>query len=462
MGGSSTINAMMYVRGNPADYDDWATTGNPGWSYKDVLPYFIKSENNTVPGLQNNLFHGYNGYLTVGYSMYRTPLAEKYIKAGNEFGWTAGDYNGKTQEKIGYLQTTTNGISRESTSKAYLNPIINRPNLFVIKHAHVTKLSIEGKHVKGVEYYRNGLQHTVFAKVEVILSAGSIDTPKLLMLSGIGPTEELKKHNIKQVADLPVGQNLQDHLLMPIFFEIKSNETIKERHWKSEEAIHEYTIKKNGPLTTTGVEVMAFLNVINKNEPPNLQIMFSSTPPAIIQSQENKKNIINIFLSNVFPRSRGSVRLRSSNWTHPPLIDPNYFDEDVDFQVFRKGFQLVLDFMKTPSMASLSPKLYTKIYTKCQSKYKPFKLRDYIKCIIMNYSGTIYHPVSTAKMGPKHENNTVVTPDLLVKGFKNLRVIDASIMPRIVRGNTNAPTIMIAEKGADLIKAYHRPPSQTN
>lgn len=448
MGGCSTTNAMFYVRGNKADYDDWAAKGNYGWSYKDVLPYFIKAENNTESSLTASPYHGTGGPLNVQFPRFVTTLREMFINAAEEFGWQRGDYNGERQDVAGYLQATIAGPSREDTAKAYLNPIKNRKNLFVIKNTIVTKILIENKIAKGVQYFRDGKTYKVFAKKEVIISSGAINSPKLLMLSGIGPKDELERHGIKVVEDLPVGKNLQDHLQVHIFFEIKSNSS---NRWRFEKNINQYAAERTGPLTTPAAEAMAFLNTENNTvQQPNLQFTWLSgiVPERIY---EQKINIITIILVNVKPKSIGKVRLGSSSWEDMPVIDPNFFSEESDFTVYQKGFEYLLEYMKTPTMSKLSPKLYIELYPKC----KDMNQSNLIKCIINLYSQSIYHPVGTTKMAPEEDIGAVVNPDLQVHGVRNLRVIDASIMPTIPGGNTNAPTIMIAEKGSDIIKEFY-------
>ncbi|XP_014284546.1 4-pyridoxate dehydrogenase [Halyomorpha halys] len=447
MGGSSTTNAMLYVRGNKADYDDWAAKGCHGWSYEDLLPYFIKAENNTEPSLAASHYHGVGGPLNVQFPSFFTILRDMFIKAAEEFGWRRGDYNGEWQNVAGYVQTTIAGSSREDTSKAYLNPIKNRKNLFVIKNAIVTKILINNKVTKGVKYNRGGKTYKVFARKEVILSAGAINTPKLLMLSGIGPKDELEMHNIKLIKDLPVGKNLQDHLQVQILFEIDGNMTY---NWRTEKSINQYAKERTGPLTTPTAETMAFLNIHNNShQQPNLQFTwFSGILPTKFDDQ--KRNIITIIMVNVKPKSVGRVRLESGSCEDMPLIDTNFFSEESDFAVYQKGFEYLLEYMKTPTMLKLSPTLYTEYYHECKGKNQ----KDLIRCIISRYSQTIFHPVGTAKMGSE-ETGAVVNPDLQVYGVRNLRVIDASIMPTIPSGNTNAPTIMIAEKGSDLIKRFY-------
>lgn len=449
LGGSSTINGMMYVRGHQKDFDNWSDIGCSGWSYKEVLPYFIMSENATEPDLTNSIYHGTSGNLNVQYSRYKTPLREEYIKAGLEFGWQKRDYNGRTMDNsIYYLQSTLKGPSRDSTSKAYLLPIMGRKNLHILQQAVVSKIIIDKTIATGIEYYKDGKKSLVYANKELIISAGSINTPKLLMSSGIGPSEELLQLNIDIVADLPVGKNLQDHPMVPLVLKLNTNYTIRTDVWRTNDSIMQYVLDGQGPLTTHGGEVMLFFNPLNESEPSSFQVMFFSAFPF----EKSKDSVICALAALVHPESRGSVKLNSTDLSDPPLIDTNYFGEQVDFDIMEEGFVKVFEFLKTPTMSKYAPEVDYSYIPNCNG----YEDRELIRCIISQYSRTIFHPVSTARMGDPEDTNAVVTPNLMVRGFQNLRVIDASVMPVVPRANTNAPTIMIAEKGADIIKSIHK------
>ncbi|XP_024085454.1 uncharacterized protein LOC106666277 isoform X2 [Cimex lectularius] len=462
LGGSSTVNGLMYVRGNPYDFDNWEAMGNHGWSFKDVLPYFIKQENVSTTDLPRDV-HGFNGPQSVQFQRHVSKIADYYYKAGEEFGFKFIDYNGLHQIGIGPAQVSMVGSTRASTAKGYLNPIRKRKNLHIVKHAEVMKLVFEEntlqeekKRVLGVIFSHKGVKKYVEASKEVIISAGAINTPKLLMLSGIGPKNHLRGLGIPVIADLPVGNNLQDHLCVPVYMQVNKHIGIRDEEVFSRKAIMRYTKNKSGPLTTNGYEAIVFVNVFDpKSLLQNVEWYLTSFRMFVAENPANiKENVVAPIVINVNPSSIGTVRLNPLKPQGPPLIDTNYLGADEDMLILREGIRLLFDFFSTPTLASLKPQIYFKEFGNCV-QFKNM-IDQLIDCIITQYSATLYHPVGTAKMGPKSDLTSVVSPELIVHGFENLRVIDASIMPKITRGNTNAPTIMIAEKGADIIKfSYH-------
>ncbi|XP_014248523.1 uncharacterized protein LOC106666117 [Cimex lectularius] len=464
LGGSSTTNGMAYVRGNPYDFDNWAKMGNKGWSYKDVLPYYKKLENYTVSDLfhlEHNI-HGLIGPQSVQLAEFSPEITEYYLQATKELGYEVVDYNGHSQIGVGLTQSTTFQGSRASSAKSYLNPIRHRRNLHVVKNSEVVQLLFDGHHVgkptkrvSGVVFMQNGKKRVARATKEVIVSAGSVNTPKLLMLSGIGPKQHLQSLGIPVMADLPVGNNFHDHVCVPIYIQVKKPIVIRDEEVFSKEAIINYTRHRSGPLSTSTFEALGFFNVFDyTSHVPNVEWHLNSFRMVNAEEPMNiKPNVASTIVINLTPASVGTVRLRSANPKDDPLIDPNYFSEEIDIEILRKGILLNLEFFSTPTFSSLYPEFYTPAYRNCLH-YISMK-EAFIDCLITQYSATIFHPVGSAKMGPKGDPTAVVSPELIVHGFENLRVVDASIMPKITRGNTNGPTLMIGEKGADLIKEKH-------
>ncbi|CAH1388955.1 unnamed protein product [Nezara viridula] len=447
MGGSSSLNYMLYVRGNKEDYDNWERQGNPGWSYEEVLPYFIKSENNRIPYLRSSPHHGTSGPLSVQQGRYQNGLARDFIKASEEIGFHFGDYNdGNQRNVVGEVQLTIKGPLRHSTSSAFLNPNKNRENLKVIKRSQVKKILIQQNVAKGVEYVRNGKTELAYAK-EIILSAGAIDTPKLLMLSGIGPKEDLAKHGIPVNRNLPVGKSLRDHLIFSLFFELDNVTMYTPDVWRTEDSIVEFTKEKQGPLSTVAIEATSFFNPFKKESPPTIQLVYATGYADLMTGSD--KNLLWAVVGLLKPKSVGTLRLNGSDYRNPPLIDPNYLAEKDDVEHVRKGIEKIIEFTKSPVMKKYSPQLITEFQPECKDKSE----KQFIDCIISHYSSSYYHPVGSARMGPTCDKRSVVSSrDLKVLGFENLRVVDASIMPDLPSANTNAPTIMIAEKAADIIK----------
>lgn len=476
LGGSSVLNYMLYVRGNRHDYDLWESMGNPGWSYEDVLYYFKKSEDNRNPYLSNNAYHGRWGYLTVQESPWHSPLVAAFIEAGVELGYKNRDINGKEQTGFMIAQGTIRRGSRCSTAKAFLRPVRNRKNFHLSMNSHVTRIIIEPgtMRTRGVEFVKNGQVYKINARREVILSAGAINTPQILMLSGIGPQKHLQKFGIKVLQDLPVGENLQDHVGMGgMSFLVDKPVSIVQDRFNPTAITFQYVLKERGPMTTLGgVEGLAFVHTRFSNRSldwPDIQFHMA---PASINSdngarvkkvlglkeslyQEVYQPIANkdtwtIMPLLLRPRSRGWVRLRSANPFHYPLINANYFDDPMDVQILVEGAKIALRIAEAKVFKQFGSRLWRKPLPNCkQHKY----LSDaYLDCHIRTISMTIYHPCGTAKMGPAWDPEAVVDPRLRVYGVRGLRVIDASIMPTITSGNTNAPVIMIGEKGADLIK----------
>ena len=477
MGGSSAINYMIYVRGNRLDYDNWAAQGNTGWSYDQVLPYFKKSEDNRNPYLADNYYHSTGGYLTVQDVPYKTPLLTAFLAGGAEMGYENRDVNGDKQSGFMAVQGTLRRGRRCSTNKAFLRPVRNRPNLHISMKSHVLKILVDQyKITYGVQFQRGKYIFEVRATKEVILSAGAVASPQILMLSGIGHRDHLSQMGIDVVADLPVGDNLQDHMTLGgIVYQIDFPYSLIDTRYMNLPNILKYAFKESGPLTSTGAcEGVAFVKTKYANlsiDWPDIEFHFISGSQvsdggANIRINYNLRDdiweeyyeplaftdtwqIIPVLLR---PLSRGTIRLHSTDPYDHPIIDPQYFSNPHDLDVLVEGLKISLSLGKTEEFRRLGTRFYDKPFPGCES----FILWSdpYWQCFIRQYSATIFHPVGTCKMGPYNDGTNVVDPQLRVYGVSNLRVVDGSIMPTIVSGNTNAPIIMIAEKAADMIKEF--------
>lgn len=480
IGGSSVLNYMLYLRGHKKDYDGWEELGNPGWGYKEALYYFKKSEDNTNPYLSQSPYHGTGGYLTVGEAPFHTPLAASFVQAGMELGYENVDLNGEKGTGFMIAQGTIRRGSRCSTAKAFLRPARLRPNLHIAMYSHVTRLMIDPKTKRafGVEFIRDRKLNYIRATKEVIVSAGSVNSPQILMLSGIGPKAELQKHKIPLIKDLPVGENMQDHIgLGGLTFSVNRPVSIVENRLQSVSTVLQYAVLGQGPLTILGgVEGLAFVKTKFSNsseDVPDIEFHFVSGSTNSDGGNQLRKahGLTEKFYDTVFgpinnkdtwsiipmllrPRSVGSVRLRSRNPFDYPYIYPNYFmdEEGQDMKTLVEGVKIAIAVSQTSAMRRFGSQLVAYNWPGC-SHIQRFT-DPFWECMIRHYSVTIYHPVGTCKMGPYWDRAAVVDPQLRVYGIRGLRVIDASIMPKLVGANTNAPAIMIGEKGADLIKDF--------
>jgi len=447
LGGSSSTNAMAYVRGNRADYDEWSDLGNKGWSFDEVLPYFKKSEHNED---YNDAHHGHEGPLNVTLGKeFQTPYAQAFLEACQQSGIPKNrDYNGTTQLGVSLFQFTIKEGKRQSTAVAFLKPVMHRPNLTVITQARVSEILIEADCAVGVAYVKSDSIQKAYASKEVILSAGAFQSPQLLMLSGIGPQEVLKRHQISVKKDLPgVGQNLQDHLFINVSSLALQQEGFN-HHFKplnQVKALIKYLITHKGPLACSALEATAFFSS-NTGTQPDLQFHF--TPLHIgndyVPDLYNTKTYptydgYTIAPTLLKPKSRGYVGLNSSDPMDAPLIQPNFLSAADDLKMLILGVKKALEVSKA---AAFNPFRKTIIVPKDESDTE---IIEHIKKGLE----TVYHPVGTCKMG--HDDMAVVSDTLKVHGLKRLRVVDASIMPTIVSGNTNAAAIMIGEKAADMI-----------
>ncbi|KAK7496660.1 hypothetical protein BaRGS_00012067 [Batillaria attramentaria] len=466
LGGCSSHNCMVYIRASRYDYDNWAKMGAKGWSYKEVLPYFLKSEDCVNEQLSKSAYHSTGGPLKVDVPKI-TKLGQMVLRAGQELGYPLIDPNAHSQ--IGYTEiqsTQANGV-RFSTSRGFLHPVLDRENLNVGVNSHVTKVLIENGRAVGVEFKREGKVHTARAKREVVMAAGAVGTPQILLLSGVGPKKHLDELGIKVHADLPVGENLQDHVINDIGISVNTSEGVTEEKVNSMSEWAKYQLYGDGLWRSPwGMEVIAFMGSTEerrKMDYPDVQLHLFSllfdwgalidiTPEEAerLAPRKNKYGI-SCFATMLLPDSVGTIRLRSTNPEDDPLIDPNYFDKPGDIEQVLYGVRECQALTTTPTMQKVGAKLVDKPVKACLAKHK-YDTDDYWRCHIRSALLTLYHPVGTTKMGDVKDNTTVVDSQLRVKGIQGLRVADASVMPKLVAGNTNAPTIMIAEKAADMIR----------
>ena len=448
LGGSSSINGLLWIRGQSDDYNNWRQLGNNGWGWDDVLPYFLKSENNE---LGKNEFHNDKGPITVANKRIKLKMLDEFLNAAEEQGIPkTNDFNTGDNFGCGFFQFTTShkGLRlRCSSAKGYLNPVKKRSNLKIVVKAHVQKINFEGKKAVGVNYYLKGKLKSVKANKEVILSAGAIGSPHLLQVSGIGDGEKLKSHNINVIHELKgVGKNLQDHLMFRPIYKVKN---LKSLNGKINSVIGniliglEYFLKQSGPMTMGASQVCFFAKSDSSRATPNLQCHVQPISTDILGADKmHEFDGITPTIANVRPTSRGEINIVSDDSRVNPKIKMNYLSTEDDRYVAAQGLKLIRKIM-----------LETETFKKYEpEEYRPgIHLKDSEELVkaASDYAQTIFHPVGTCKMGS--DNSAVVNSKLAVHGLENLRVIDASIMPNITSGNTNAPTIMIAEKGAEFI-----------
>ena len=450
LGGCSSTNAMAYVRGNREDYNDWAKLGNEGWSYKEVLPYFKRSESNEDI---HNSYHNNSGELNVTFlKTFATPYAAPFVEACIAAGLNKNDdYNGKKQVGVGRFQFTIKDNKRHSGVGAFLKPVMKRKNLTILTHSHTTKILIENDRAAGVKIgTKSKKTKTYKANKEVIVSAGSFGSPQLLMLSGLGDQEELKEHGIDCKKHLPgVGKNLQDHLLCGVGALTK--EQLGQNHHKTYFNqfidILNYYIFKKGILTIGPLESVAFLNILDPSGRVDCQFHFAAfhlgddykASPYDLKTLPVTDGIM-ILPTLLRPKSRGYLKLRSNNPFEYPIIQPNFLEQEEDRKLLIAGVKKAYEIINGKALA---PHLKRVITPPDVSSDEAILLH------IQKQLETVYHPVGTCKMG--NDDMAVVDDQLKVKGIDGLRVIDASIMPTLISGNTNAPVYMIAEKGADMI-----------
>ncbi len=447
LGGSSSVNAMIYLRGQPQDYEHWAAQGNPGWGWNDVLPLFKAAEHNERGA---NEWHGSGGPLNVMDLRSPSIYGPMFVQAAQQAGLAANpDFNGAQQDGAGPYQVTHRNGERYSAAKAYLTPAVRqRPNLQVLTGARATRVLMEGHRAVGVEVRQRGATHTLHARREVLLSAGALQSPQLLMLSGIGPGAQLQQHGITVLHDLPgVGEHLHDHMDV---VQVVDAPHLKDLFglspagaWRVLRGIFEWRRQRSGMLTTNFAEAGAFVRSAPDLPNPDLQLHFVIGKLV----DHGRKTVFghgySCHVCVLQPKSRGRVGLASADPQQAPTIDPAFLSDSDDLHRLVRGFKLMRRILQQPALASLGGReLKASASAQTDAQIEEF---------IRNHGDTIYHPVGSCRMGPGP--NDVVDAQLRVHGIDGLRVVDASIMPRIVSGNTNAPTIMIAEKAAQMLLA---------
>ncbi|XP_065907071.1 alcohol dehydrogenase [acceptor]-like isoform X2 [Dysidea avara] len=471
LGGSSSVNALVYARGSPADYDTWVEMGADGWGFDDVLPYFLKSEDSQLG--EDSKYHSTGGPLSISYPSYSTVAAKAFVEAGRELGYRVGDYNGESPFGFSLSQLTMRNGKRISTATAFLHPIMGRSNLHIGTGVTVRKVIIEDNKAVGVSYIQepNNVEGSVRAKREVILSAGTIGSPHILMLSGIGPSSHLKEAGIETKADLPVGKNLQDHVQVFLPYLTSPESEVYDTLIFLDSVFNlknlfQYYVFGTGPLSTSPIEAVAFMNsgMDDSSKYPDIQLHFfggddRNTPgsltdmvEAVFDPNASKRTQRGFMIASsiLHPKSVGELSL---NITHPfdnPVIDPHYIEDPDDIKGVIKGIRIANELVRASE--ALHKGLIEFVGENAKLPYK-YDSDEFWEWFIRQFLSSVAHPVGTCKMGSVDDPNTVVDPRLRVKGVEGLRVVDASIMPQITSGNTNSPTIMIAEKAAGMIIA---------
>ena len=443
LGGSSSINGLLYVRGQHEDYDRWRQRGNVGWGYDDVLPYFKKAENQQRGA---NDYHGADGPLPVSDWRHHDPLSEAFVKAAAEVGIpTNPDFNGATQEGAGFFQTTTKRGRRASTARSYLRPAMQRSNLHVETEAQAQRLLFEGRRAVGVVYKQHGVERTARARKEMIVSSGAYGSPQLLQLSGVGPAELLKQHGISVVLDAPgVGNDLQDHMQVRIVMRCKQKVTLNDvmnNPLRQMMAGAQYAALRKGPLTIAAGTSGAFFKTDPRLASPDIQIHFLPFSTDKMGEKLHSYSAFSASVCQLRPESRGTLRIKSADPSAAPEIRINYLATETDRNAFIDGMKILRKILKAPALGP---------YVIDEAEPGPSVASDeQILEFCRQRGSTVYHPTSTCRMG--NDPLAVTDQRLRVRGVDGLRVVDASVMPDLMSGNTNAPTIMIAEKASDMI-----------
>ena len=443
LGGSSSINGMVYIRGQHEDFDHWRQLGNPGWSAADVLPYFKRAEHQTRG---QDDWHGTDGPLSVSDASYKHPICDAFVNAAMELGFPHNeDFNGERQEGVGYQQTTTRNGKRCSTAVGYLHPVMKRPNLRVITRALTERVLFEGKRAVGIAFRENGVPKTVRARREVILSGGAIGSPHILLLSGVGPAAHLAEQGVAVVHDLPgVGQCLQDHYSAAVKLRCKERITFNDvmmNPLKQLAVGMRYLVFHDGPLTMAAGPTALFARTRPELATPDVKISispFSSDNPA---AGLHKFSGFTVIVYQLRPDSRGEIRLKSLDAAASPSIVPRYLSDQNDQRTVVDGLKLIRRILATKHFERF-----------IESEFRPgedVRTDEELLNYARQFGSTVFHPTSTCRMG--NDPMAVVDPELRVHGIEGLRVVDASIMPTVASGNTNAATIMIGEKAVDMI-----------
>ena len=456
LGGSSSINGHVYNRGQRMDFDTWAQQGNRGWGYADVLPYFKRSERRIGPADEG--YHGHDGELTVTDIDWHDPICDAFIDGAVGMGIPRNrDYNGATQAGVGYFQRAINKGRRVSTARAFLHPVKHRPNLDIRTGAHTQRILFDGKRALGVRYRQGGREVEIRARREIVLSSGAVGSPQLLQISGVGPAALLREIGVPVVHDLPaVGENLADHYGVRMAAQVKNGRTLNERA-RGLSLIGEvanYALRRKGLLAMTPSQVFVFWKSHAAMDLPDLQLIF--TPASYKDGKIAQLDDYPGMTAAIFPMrplSRGFVRARTADAGDKPAIQPNYLAHEYDRQVTVAGLHLQRRLLRTPELA----RYFDREAVPGDAVRSDDELLDFAR----RYGTTVFHLMGTCRMGPAAERNAVVGDDLKVHGIEALRVVDASVMPTMPSANTNASTIMIAEKASDMILGQPPLPAAT-